>query len=134
VSTQLIRERTRPVDTAEPRRRDTGQGASAVDAGTTSSSARHGRRRRGARPPRRARRQPPAGQLLADAAPSTPCSWPRSTARLEAALALDGGSRRRPVPPSALDLQLLAMRARQLGGDVPRRRGHRLGVLHPRTS
>ena len=54
---------------------------------------------------------------------------------IEAALALDGGlAVADPFRPSALDLQLLSIRARQLGGDAPRRRGHRLGVLHPRTS
>lgn len=55
--------------------------------------------------------------------------------RLAAALALDDGlSVADPFRPSAVDVQLLALRARQLGGRAPRRRRARLGVLHPRTS
>ena len=54
---------------------------------------------------------------------------------LEAALALDGGlAVADPFRPSALDVQLLSLRARQLGADAPRRRGHRHGMLHLRTS
>ena len=77
----------------------------------------------------------PAGQLLADAASEHAVLVAEVDGSIEAALALDGGlAVADPFRPSALDLQLLSMRARQLGGDVPRRLGHRLGVLHPRTS
>jgi hypothetical protein len=76
-----------------------------------------------------------AGQLLADAAADHAVLVAEVDGSIKAALALDGGlSIADPFRPTALDLQLLAIRARQLGGDVPRRRGHRLGVLHPRTS
>ena len=76
-----------------------------------------------------------AGELLADAAADHAVLVAEVDGSVEAALALDGGlSVADPFRPSALDLQLLSIRARQLGGDVPRRRGHRLGVLHPRTS
>jgi hypothetical protein len=54
---------------------------------------------------------------------------------LEAALAVDGGlAIADPFRPSALHAQLLAVRARQLGGDAPHRSHGRLGVLHLRTS
>jgi hypothetical protein len=76
-----------------------------------------------------------AGQLLADAAADHAVLVAEVDGSLEAAVALDGGlAIADPFRPTALDLQLLAIRARQLGGDVPRRAGHRLGVLHPRTS
>jgi hypothetical protein len=76
-----------------------------------------------------------AGELLATAAADHAVLVAEVDGSLEAALALAGGlAVADPFRPSALDLQLLAMRARQLGGDAPRRRGHRLGVLHPRTS
>jgi hypothetical protein len=76
-----------------------------------------------------------AGQLLADAAADPAVLVAEVDGSIEAALALDGGlAIADPFRPSAVDLQLLSMRARQLGGDAPRRRGHRLGVLHPRTS
>jgi hypothetical protein len=76
-----------------------------------------------------------AGELLADAATDHAVLVAEVDGSIEAALALDGGlAIADPFRPSALDLQLLSIRARQLGGDVPRRRGHRLGVLHPRTS
>lgn len=76
-----------------------------------------------------------AGELLADAAADHAVLVAEVDGSLEAALALDGGlAVADPFRATALDLQLLAIRARQLGGDVPRRRGHRLGVLHPRTS
>ena len=76
-----------------------------------------------------------AGELLADAAADHAVLVAEVDGSVEAALALDGGlAVADPFRPSALDLQLLSVRARQLGGDVPRRRGHRLGVLHPRTS
>ena len=86
-------------------------------------------------PPRLARRQPLRRELLADAAADHAVLVAEVDGSVEAALALDGGlAVADPFRPSALDLQLLSIRARQLGGDVPRRRGHRLGVLHPRTS
>jgi len=76
-----------------------------------------------------------AGQLLADAAADHAVLVAEVDGSLEAAVALDGGlAIADPFRPTALDLQLLAIRARQLGGDVPRRPGHRLGVLHTRTS
>ena len=76
-----------------------------------------------------------AGQLLADAAADHAVLVAEVDGSVEAALALDGGlAIADPFRATALDLQLLSIRARQLGGDVPRRRGHRLGVLHPRTS
>jgi hypothetical protein len=76
-----------------------------------------------------------AGELLADAAADHAVLVAEVDGSLEAALALDGGiAVADPFRPSALDLQLLSIRARQLGGDAPRRRGHRFGVLHLRTS
>ena len=76
-----------------------------------------------------------AGQLLADAAADHAVLVAEVDGSVEAALALDGGlSVADPFRHSAPDLQLLSMRARQLVGDAPRRRGHRLGVLHLRTS
>jgi hypothetical protein len=76
-----------------------------------------------------------AGQLLADAAADHAVLVAEVDGSLEAAVALDGGlAIADPFRPTALDLQLLSIRARQLGGDVPRRGGHRLGVLHLRTS
>jgi hypothetical protein len=76
-----------------------------------------------------------AGQLLADAAADHAVLVAEVDGSLEAAVALDGGlALADPFRPTALDLQLLSIRARQLGGDVPRRGGHRHGVLHPRTS
>ena len=76
-----------------------------------------------------------AGQLLADAAADHAVLVAEVDGSVEAALALDGGLAIADLfRATALDLQLLSIRARQLGGDVPRRRAHRLGVLHPRTS
>jgi hypothetical protein len=76
-----------------------------------------------------------AGERLADAAADHAVLVAEVDGSLEAALALDGGlSVADPFRPSAPDLQLLSIRARQLVGDAPRRRGRRLGVLHPRTS
>jgi hypothetical protein len=76
-----------------------------------------------------------AGELLADAAADHGVLVAEVDGSLEAAVALDGGlALADPFRPTALDLQLLSIRARQLGGDVPRRGGHRHGVLHPRTS
>lgn len=76
-----------------------------------------------------------AGELLASAAREHHVLVAEVDGSLEAALALDGGlAAADPFRPSALHTQLLALRARQLGGDVPRGRRSRLGVLHPRTS
>src|SRR4051794_31663923 len=76
-----------------------------------------------------------AGELLADAAVDHAVLVAEVDGSLEAALALEGGlAIADPFRPSALHLQLLSLRARQLGGDAPHRRGHRLGVLHARTS
>jgi hypothetical protein len=76
-----------------------------------------------------------AGELLADAAADRAVLVAEVDGSIEAALALDGGlAVADPFRPSALHVQLLALRARQLGGDSPRRRGHGLGVLHLRTS
>jgi hypothetical protein len=76
-----------------------------------------------------------AGELLAAAAADHAVLVAETDGSLEAAVALDGGlAVSDPFRATALELQLLSMRARQLGGDVPRRRSHRLGVLHPRTS
>jgi hypothetical protein len=76
-----------------------------------------------------------AGERLADAAADHAVLIAEVDGSVEAALALDGGlAVADPFRPSALDLQLLSIRAGQLGGDAPRRRGHRLGVLHLRTS
>src|SRR6185295_12764304 len=76
-----------------------------------------------------------AGELLAAAAADHAVLVAEVDGSLEAALALDGGlAVSDPFRSTALDLQLLSMRAGQLGGDVPGRRGHRLDVLHPLTS
>jgi len=54
---------------------------------------------------------------------------------IEAAIALDGGlTVADPFRPSAPHARLLALRARQLGGNAAHGSGSRLGVLHPRTS
>ena len=54
---------------------------------------------------------------------------------IEAAVALDDGlAVADPFRPSALHAQLLALRARQLGGHAPRRSRGPLSVLHLRTS
>src|SRR3954451_22653655 len=76
-----------------------------------------------------------AGERLADAAADHAVLVAEVDGSLEAALALDSGlAVADPFSFSAPHLQLLARRARQLGGDVPRRRGRGLGALHPRTS
>ena len=75
-----------------------------------------------------------AGELLADAAGEHGVLVAEVDGALEAARALDGGlAVADPFRPSAVHARLLALRARQLGGDAPRRR-LALGVLHPRTS
>jgi hypothetical protein len=76
-----------------------------------------------------------AGELLARAAAHHDVLVAEVDGSIEAAYALDGGvSVADPFRPSARDAQLLALRARQLGGDAPRRSRGRLGVLHLRTS
>jgi hypothetical protein len=76
-----------------------------------------------------------AGELLARAAQHHDVLVAEVDGSIEAAYALDGGvSVADPFRPSAGDAQLLALRARQLGGDAPRRGRGRLGVLHLRTS
>jgi hypothetical protein len=75
-----------------------------------------------------------AGQALADAARDQGVLVAEVGGRIEAALALDGSHAvADPFRPTALHAQLLALRARQLGGDARYRRDGRL-VLHPRTS
>jgi hypothetical protein len=77
----------------------------------------------------------PAGERLAEAAQDHAVLVAEVDGSLEAALALDGGlAVADPFRPSALHAQLLALRARQLGGDAPRRSRRALRVLHPRTS
>ena len=136
-STQLIRERTRPFTPPDRDARDAATDTRArpstpadvvIRAATPADAA--ALVRLGSLDSNRA-----AGELLADAAADHAVLVAEVDGSIEAALALDGGlSVADPFRPSALDLQLLSIRARQLGGDVPRRRGHRLGVLHPRTS
>jgi hypothetical protein len=76
-----------------------------------------------------------AGELLARAAYTGAVLVAEVDGTLEAALAVDGGlSVADPFRPSALHTDLLALRARQLGGDAPRRSRPHLGLLHPRTS
>ena len=75
------------------------------------------------------------GELLASAARTHAVLVAEVDGTLEAALAVDGGlSVADPFRPSALHAELLALRARQLGGAAPRRTYPRLGLLHPRTS
>jgi len=67
--------------------------------------------------------------------PNKAAAAPALSPNGDSAAALDSGlAIADPFRRTALDLQLLSIRARQLGGDVPRRRGHRHRVLHPRTS
>jgi hypothetical protein len=76
-----------------------------------------------------------AGELLARAADEHAVLVAEVGGSLEAAVALDGGlALADPFRPSAPHARLLALRARQLGGDAPRRRGSRFGVLQARTS
>ena len=75
-----------------------------------------------------------AGELLARAAEQHEVLVAEVDGSIEAAYALDGGvAVADPFRPSAADAQLLALRARQLGGDAARRSRRRL-VLHLRTS
>jgi hypothetical protein len=74
-----------------------------------------------------------AGQALADAAREQDVLVAEVDGHIEAALGLDGSHAvADPFRSTALHLQLLILRARQLGADAPEHRG-RL-VLHPRTS
>ena len=76
-----------------------------------------------------------AGELLAHAAATHTVLVAEVDCTLEAALDVDGGlSIADPFRPSALHADLLALRARQLGGAAPHRSRARLGLLHPRTS
>ena len=76
-----------------------------------------------------------AGALLAAAADEHSVLVAEVDGRIEAALALDGDTAvADPFRASALHAQLLALRARQLGGDAARHSRGPLSVLHPRTS
>ena len=77
-----------------------------------------------------------AGRLLAAAAGRHAVLVAEVDGELEAAQAVDGGLNvANPFHPTGPHAQLLALRARQLGGGAPRRRRRgRVGVLHPRTS
>jgi hypothetical protein len=76
-----------------------------------------------------------AGELLGRMARSQGVLVAEVEGTVEAALALDGSvAVADPFEPTAVHAELLALRARQLGGDVPREhRAHpRLSVLRPR--
>jgi hypothetical protein len=77
-----------------------------------------------------------AGRRLAACADTHAVLVAEVDGEIRAALAVDGGlSVADPFRPSAPHRQLLALRARQLGGGAPRRsRRSRQGVLSPRTS
>jgi hypothetical protein len=76
-----------------------------------------------------------AGRVLAASAAEHTVLVAEVDGELEAALAVeDGVSVANPFRPSAAHRQLLALRARQLGGDAPRDRRARLGVLSAHTS
>jgi hypothetical protein len=76
-----------------------------------------------------------AGEALAAAARNQAVLVAEADGTIEAALALDGSQAvADPFRPSAIHAQLLAVRARQLGGRAPRRRSRGRLVLHPRTS
>jgi hypothetical protein len=77
-----------------------------------------------------------AGRRLAASADEHSVLVAEVDGELEAALAVDDGlSVADPFRPSAPHRQLLALRARQLGGGAPRRnRRARLGVLSAHTS
>jgi hypothetical protein len=76
-----------------------------------------------------------AGRVLAASADEHTVLVAEVDGELEAALAVeDGVSVANPFRPSAAHRQLLALRARQLGGDAPRDRRARLGVLSAHTS
>jgi hypothetical protein len=79
-----------------------------------------------------------AGELLAyaaGAAGSRGVLLAEADGALAAAVALDGGlAVADPFRASAAHARLLALRAGQLGADLPRRGGGHVRVLHPRTS
>ncbi len=76
-----------------------------------------------------------AGELLAAAAADHGVLVADVDGELGAALALDGGlAVADPFRPTALHAELLRLRARQLGGDAPRRVRGPLGRAHLRTS
>jgi hypothetical protein len=76
-----------------------------------------------------------AGRRLAAAADEHAVLVAEVDGELEAALAVDDGlSVADPFRPSAPHRQLLALRARQLGGGAPRRSRARLRVLSAHTS
>jgi hypothetical protein len=77
-----------------------------------------------------------AGRLLAASADQQRVLVAEIDGEIEAALAVDGGvSVADPFRPSAPHRQLLALRARQLGGGVARRsRRSRMSVLSAHTS
>jgi hypothetical protein len=75
-----------------------------------------------------------AGELLARHAAEHEVLIAEVDGRLEAALALnDGVAVADPFRPSAVNAELLALRAHQVGGAAPRGHG-RMRVLSPRTS
>ena len=76
-----------------------------------------------------------AREMLADASSDDTVLVAEVDGSIEAAVALDGGlAIADPFRPSALHAQLLALRARQLGGHAPHRSRGPLSVLHLRTS
>jgi hypothetical protein len=76
-----------------------------------------------------------AGRVLAASAAEHAVLVAEVDGEVEAALAVDGGlSVADPFRRTAPHRQLLALRARQLGGEPRRSRRARLGVLHPHTS
>jgi len=76
-----------------------------------------------------------AGRVLAASADGHTVLVAEVDGELEAALAVaDGVSVANPFRPSGPHRQLLALRARQLGGGAPRHRRARLGVLSAHTS
>jgi len=76
-----------------------------------------------------------AGALLARHAAEHDVLIAEVDGRLEAALALnDGLAVADPFRPSAVNAELLALRARQLGGAAARDGHARVRVLNPRTS
>ena len=76
-----------------------------------------------------------AGRLLAEAADEGVVIVAEVDGELQAARVMDDSvSVANPFRPSAAPRQLLALRARQLGGTAPRRSGSRLSVLRPHTS
>ena len=76
-----------------------------------------------------------AGEVLARRAADHEVLIAEVDGRIEAALAVDGGlAIADPFRPSAVNAELLALRARQLGGAAARDGRARLRVLSPHTS